>query len=267
MPGVMEKRGRPLVLCYHAISDTWEDALAVPLRVFEQQMRAVLKRGYRPATAAETLSARGKVVHVTFDDAFRSVAKALPVLERLGMPATVFACPVLADGGKALAVPELRAQVEEAPDELATMAWDELRSLIDRGFEVGSHTLTHPHLPVLGDDELRRELQESRERLEDGLGVACRFLAYPYGEEDERVRAAARSSGYEGAFALPGRQAPADVYAVPRVGIWRTDGSRRVTLKTSTLGRRLSDPVASMRARWPRLARRREPVVWRERKA
>jgi peptidoglycan/xylan/chitin deacetylase (PgdA/CDA1 family) len=255
----MESRGRPLVLCYHAISDTWDDALAVPPRVFEQQLRGLLRRGYRPASAAETVTARGKVMHVTFDDAFRSVAGAIPVLERLGVPATVFACPGLADGGKTFAVPELRAQAEKHPDEMATMTWDELRSLVERGIEIGSHTETHPHLTSLSDQELRLELQDSRERLEEGLGVACRFLAYPYGEEDQRVRAAARSSGYEAAFALPGRQALPDAYAVPRVGVWRGDGSLRFDLKTSSLGLRLSDAVVSLRDRWPRLAHRRDP--------
>lgn len=250
---------RPLVLCYHAISETWRDALAVAPAAFERQVRVLLDRGYRPATAADVTNANGKLLHVTFDDAFRSVASALPVLERLGVPATVFVCPGFADEGKALAVPELAMQVREHPEELATMPWRELRGLVERGVEVGSHTLTHPHLTELDDHELRSELRESRQRLEDELAVPCRFLAYPYGEEDERVRAAARASGYEAAFALPGRQAPVDVYAVPRVGIWQKDGPIRVTVKTSAAGRRLLlEPLTSARERWPRLARPRK---------
>lgn len=244
-------RARPLVLCYHAISDTWRDVLAVSPAAFERQVRVILRRGYRPATAAETVAGRGKLVHVTFDDAFQSVSRALPALERLGMPATVFACPALADGAEPLAVPELRSRVRQHPEEVVTMGWDELRGLVERNVEVGSHTLTHPHLTKLADHELLRELHESRQRLEDRLGVRCRFLAYPYGEEDERVRAAARSSGYEAAFALPGKQTPLDIYAIPRVGIWRKDGSVRVTVKTSQLGRSLlADPVTTARRRW-----------------
>jgi peptidoglycan/xylan/chitin deacetylase (PgdA/CDA1 family) len=222
-------------------------------------VRSVLARGYRPAAAADVANANGKLVHVTFDDAFRSVERALPALERLRVPATVFACPGYADDGRPLAVPELAMQAREHPEELATMRWADLRGLVERGFEVGSHTVTHPHLVEVGDRELRAELRESRQRLEDELEVPCRFLAYPYGEEDERVRAAARASGYDAAFALPGRQAPVDVYAVPRVGIWQKDGPLRVTVKTSTAGRRLLlEPLTSARERWPRLARRRE---------
>jgi peptidoglycan/xylan/chitin deacetylase (PgdA/CDA1 family) len=252
---------RPLVLCYHAISETWRDALAVAPAAFERQVRSILDRGYRPAAAADVVNANGKLLHVTFDDAFRSVERALPVLERLSVPATVFACPGFADEGKPLAVPELATQVREHPEELATMPWDQLRELVERGVEVGSHTLTHPHLVEVDDRELLSELRESRQRLEDELAVHCRFLAYPYGEEDERVRAAARASGYDAAFALPGRQSPVDVYAVPRVGIWQNDGPIRVTVKTSAAGRRLLlGPLTSARERWPRLARQRERV-------
>jgi len=261
LPWTMDARA-PLVLCYHAISETWRDELSVSPIVFERQVRTLLSRGYRPATAAEVVASRGKLLHITFDDAFQSVSSALPALERLGVPATVFACPALADGAEALPVPELHVQVRQNPAELVTMGWDDLRALVERNIEVGSHTLTHPHLTRLGDHELLRELQVSRERLQDQLGVRCRFLAYPYGEEDERVRAAARLSGYEAAFALPGSHTSFDIYAVPRVGIWRKDGPVRVSVKTSQVGRRLlADAVTSARQRWPRLTRRRRPGV------
>jgi peptidoglycan/xylan/chitin deacetylase (PgdA/CDA1 family) len=244
-------RPRPLVLCYHAVADDWPDALAVTLAAFERQLQAVLARGYRPVGAAEAVAGSGKLVHVTFDDAFRSVARAVPVLQRLGVPATVFACPGFADGDGTFAVPELAGrQPPEHADQLATMGWAELRELIQQGIEIGSHTLTHPHLTALDQEGLERELRESRERLEDELSAPCRFLAYPFGDEDERVRAAARASGYAAAFALPGTQTATDLYSVPRVGIWREDGPFRVRVKTSATGRRwLLDPLSSMRER------------------
>jgi peptidoglycan/xylan/chitin deacetylase (PgdA/CDA1 family) len=254
----MRNRLRPLVLCYHAVSDSWDDPLAVSAGALERQVEGVLARGYRPVDAAQAVTGRGSLVHVTFDDAFRSVAAALPSLERLNVPATVFACPGFSDGECVFDVPELAWQLPQNSEHLATMSWAELRDLVDRGVEVGSHTVTHPHLPKLDDRELHRELRESRERLEDELAVPCRFLAYPFGDEDERVHAAARSSGYEAAFALPGKQASGNRYAVPRVGIWRTDGLGKVVLKTSAAGRRLLlDPLTSLRERRPGQRRRR----------
>jgi peptidoglycan/xylan/chitin deacetylase (PgdA/CDA1 family) len=221
---------QPLVLCYHAVSDTWEHSLSVRPAAFERQLR-FLVRLYRPVAAAEILRARGRLLHVTFDDAFRSIDAALPALERLGVPATVFACTDLADEGLPLAVPELAADAAAHPEELATHSWERLRELADRGVEIGSHTCSHPHLPRLGDDELDRELRESRTRLEDELRRRCRFLAYPFGDEDGRVRAAARRAGYEAAFALPGDVAAPDDFAVPRLGVWRRDTHPRLATK------------------------------------
>lgn len=251
----MTKRLRPLVLCYHAVSDRWEDPLAVSADAFGRQLQGLLSRGYRPVDTATAVTGNGRSLHVTFDDAFRSVATAVPVLRRLGVPATVFACPGFTDGNCIFDVPDL-PQPPENMEHLVTMNWSQLRELVENGVEVGSHTVTHPHLTRLTDEELRRELDESRLRLEDELGVPCRFLAYPFGEEDARVRAAARSSGYEAAFALPGDQTSPDPFAVPRVGIWRKDSARRVALKTSAAGRRvLLDSLTAARERWPGLAR------------
>lgn len=221
------------MLCYHAVSERWADRLAVPLRELERQLQSLLRRGFRPVGAEAVASAVGSALHVTFDDAYANVAAALPLLERLGIPASVYACPDYADGGAPLDVPELAAEAAAHPDELRTMTWDELRGLVERGVVVGSHTLSHAHLTHVDDAQLDRELRESRARLEDGLGVPCRYLAYPYGEQDARVRVAARRAGYEAAFALPGSARPLDVFALPRVGIYRADGVARFALKTA----------------------------------
>jgi peptidoglycan/xylan/chitin deacetylase (PgdA/CDA1 family) len=213
----------------------------VKRRAFERQVRSLRFRRYRPVAAADAASGRGRVFHVTFDDAYTSVAAAIPTLERLGVPATVFACPEFADDGRPLAIPELAAEASAHPDELATMNWDQLRDLVAHKVEIGSHTLSHVYLTQLTDAELSRELRESRERIEAELARPCRFVAYPYGDDDERVHRAARLAGYEAGFAAPGRLAPASVYALPRVGIWRHDGPLRVTLKTTGIVRRALD--------------------------
>jgi peptidoglycan/xylan/chitin deacetylase (PgdA/CDA1 family) len=230
-----------VILCYHAVSDSWPHHLAVAPPAFERQLRSLRFRRYRAVTAADAASGRGRVFHVTFDDAYTSVGTVVPTLERLGVPATVFACPDFADEGRPLAIPELVSEAGAHPDELATMDWDQLRDLAERNVEIGSHTLTHAHLTQLGDAELSAELRGSRERIETELGRPCRYVAYPYGDDDERVYRAARAAGYEAGFAAPGRLAPASVYELPRVGIWRQDGLLRVTLKTTGFVRRALD--------------------------
>ena len=241
-------RARTLIVCYHAISDDWTHTLAVRPADFERQIRSILLRRYRPAGAAEAVEGRGRLVHVTFDDAFRSIEQALPVLERLGVPATVFACPGFADTGRPFSVPELATEAEAFPDELATMDWDALRSVVERGGEVGSHTSSHPHLTRLADAELARELSESRERIADELGRPCRYLAYPYGEHDARVRRAAQAAGYEAAFVLAEPDTPVDLYALPRIDLYRRDDLVRAVLKTSALRRALLRRVERLSA-------------------
>jgi peptidoglycan/xylan/chitin deacetylase (PgdA/CDA1 family) len=178
-------RSRALVLCYHAISDTWHDWLGLPRADFSRQ---------------------------------------------LGLFAPFFRSGTLAEDGRPLTIPELSGERYDA-EALATLTWDELRGLAGRNVEIGSHTITHAHLPQLGDAELDRELSESRERIADELGRPCRFLAYPYGEQDERVREAARRAGYEAAFGLPGRGG--ERFALPRVGIYRGSPLWRVAAKAA----------------------------------
>ena len=63
---------RPLIVCYHAVSETWPDPLAVEPRMLEAQLRAFLRYGFRPVTGSQVLTEGRRLLHVTFDDAFRS---------------------------------------------------------------------------------------------------------------------------------------------------------------------------------------------------
>jgi peptidoglycan/xylan/chitin deacetylase (PgdA/CDA1 family) len=241
----MSWRSSSLVLCYHALSDDWPDPLAIRPAAFERQLRALRRRGYRPAPLDEILQAGGRRFHVTFDDAFTSVLHALPILESLRVPATIFVCSGFADDGRPLLVPELVDRASAFEDELATMDWDLLRDVAERGVEIGSHTVSHAHLTRLSDPELESELRESRERLEANLGRRCRYLAYPYGEEDSRVRKAARAAGYEAGFSLRPDDEPVDVYGVPRLDVYRRDGVVRFALKVSSGRKRIAEPIGS----------------------
>jgi peptidoglycan/xylan/chitin deacetylase (PgdA/CDA1 family) len=208
----------PLVLCYHAVSSTWEHRLSIHPQLLVRQVRAL---------------ARFRRLRISFDDAFRNAATVFPDLERLGFPITVFICTALARNGSPLSIPELAG---DDPDELATMGWDELRSLADRGIGIQSHGVSHAHLTQVSDDELRAELVDSKAEIEDELGRPCDELAYPYGEHDERVHAAARAAGYARAFAL--WDAPKDDrYAERRLDLYRRHTPARALLMTTPLHR------------------------------
>lgn len=235
-----------ILLCYHGVSDTFDRPFNIKTDALERQLRSLVRRRFRPVTAFEALAGSGRRFHVTFDDAYKNLMGAVPTLERLGVPATVFVVTDLADDGLPFAVPELAAEAEAHPDEMATMDWDDLRALVERGFEIGSHTASHPHLPGLSDTELDRELRDSRSRCEEELDRRCRYVAYPYGEHDERVQRAARRAGYEAAFAL-GSSAGSGRWAVPRVDLYRGNSLVAVTVKTSFAGRPSTGLVRRLR--------------------
>ncbi len=192
---------RSLVLCYHAVSPTWEHRLCIQPDLLFRQVRA-LSRFWK--------------VHATFDDAFRSAATVFPALERLGVSVEIFVCTKYALIGAPLTIPELAG---DDPAQLATMSWDELGEHAARGIAIGSHAVSHPHLTALPADELRRELRDSKEEIEHRLGRPCPDLAYPYGEHDGRVRAEARAAGYARGYALRGSKS--DPYAAPRLDLYR----------------------------------------------
>jgi peptidoglycan/xylan/chitin deacetylase (PgdA/CDA1 family) len=74
-----------------------------------------------------------------------------------------------------------------------TVSWDELRAGLSQGFlQVASHTVSHPHLTTLSDDDLDWELKESKRLLEQGLNTPIDTIFYPYGEYDARVVSRAR---------------------------------------------------------------------------
>ena len=172
---------------------------------------------------------RFRQVRTSFDDAFRSAASVFPALEQLGVPIQIFVCSGYARDGAPLTIPELAG---DDPAELATMTWDELRAHAGRGVGVGSHGVSHAHLTRLSDDEVRRELADSKQQIEDELGAPCLELAYPYGEHDERVRRLARDAGYERAYGL--RERDEDPYALPRLDLYRRHGPVRTLLRLYT---------------------------------
>ena len=155
-----------IVLCYHALSPAWEADLALAPDEFERQVDHLLRRGWHPATFADAVlrpPAR-RTVAITFDDAFMSVKlHAAPILSARGAPATVFAPTAFMSGGMKLAWPGIDQWLRtEREHELAAMGWDDLRGLADLGWEIGSHTRSHPKLTELDAGALQEELAGSR---------------------------------------------------------------------------------------------------------
>ena len=216
----------PRVLCYHGVCARPPDEWSVTPRQLERHMRHLAER-CRPVPLSDVVAwARGegalppRAVAVTFDDGYRDVlTEAAPILAHHGVPATAFIAPLLLDG--------------YAPDPSFAptrpfLKWSQARALCQTGFTLGSHALTHPVLARLPLAEARRQLVESRRRLEEVTGLPVRHLAYPYGTRrtvSPRDQALAREAGYEAAFldmTGPIRRG-ADLWALPRSKVLGVD--------------------------------------------
>jgi peptidoglycan/xylan/chitin deacetylase (PgdA/CDA1 family) len=238
-------RGRTLVLLWHRIAP--EDPpphTVVPTvteALLERQLSALAEVvdvvGIDEALRAER-DGRARVV-LTFDDDHPAhVRHALPVLRRLGLPATFFLSgrwlhglgpywwevledAIARDGldttarrlGATAGDPfGLAAAVEGTPaaDRLAaeasvrvhveTMPGTHALALRDAGMDIGFHTLHHPVLPRLDDDEARRALTEGRDELASYLGRTLDTFAYPHGKVDARTARLTAEAGFASAW-------------------------------------------------------------------
>ncbi|WP_433300437.1 glycosyltransferase [Actinoplanes sp. CA-030573] len=229
------------VLAYHAIEDIDDPHIApysVGPELFERQIEALREAGCTFIDGDDLLEhldgrpLKPRSVLLTFDDAYESVlTTAAPLLEKHGIPAIVCAVSDEIGGYNAW-------DVARGAAKLQLLTADQLGCLRRTGWEVASHTRRHAHLTTLPDAELRADLAESRHAVGRlGLGTP-RFLAYPHGEHDRRVRSRVRAAGYSAAFALtttvrePG---PATRFALPRVEV-------RQDTTPAALLRELADP-------------------------
>jgi peptidoglycan/xylan/chitin deacetylase (PgdA/CDA1 family) len=253
-----------LILCYHAVDPSWPAELSVTTEAFEQQIAELSRAGYRGMGFSDALrhGRSGRVVAVTFDDGYRSVLEqAKPILDRHGYPATLFVPTDWAGSERPMRWPGIdRWLGTEHEGALHPLGWGELEQLAGAGWEIGSHTCSHPRLSQLDDRALASELTVSKQRIESELGRSCTSLAYPYGDFDERVLAAARAAGYECACTIPRVLAPPRPLRWPRVSIYHDDDLARFHAKVSPRVRRL-------RASLPGRSLDRARVAWAQRGA
>jgi peptidoglycan/xylan/chitin deacetylase (PgdA/CDA1 family) len=115
------------------------------------------------------------------------------------------------------------AGVEARPSPM--LSWDQLREMRDLGMDIGSHTMTHPNLPNAGPVDARREIRESKARLESELGTGVTMFSYPNGGAERymtpEVASLVQQAGFlaattsRNAFAGPG----SDLFALERVQV------------------------------------------------
>jgi glycosyltransferase involved in cell wall biosynthesis/peptidoglycan/xylan/chitin deacetylase (PgdA/CDA1 family) len=245
--GPLRGRSRAAVfLCYHSIASAGPPFLSVDPDLFERQLATLRRHGYRPGNletldrlaAGERLS--GRYAFLTFDDGYLdNHVTALPLMKAYGYTGFLFVLPGHVDSGDMLDWPEVSAEAAGYPHLMRSLSWPLVEQMAEAGWEIGSHTLSHSHLPQIDDEALVEELLDSRRRIAERFG-SCETLSYPFGEWDERVARAVRAAGYKFAFTLPfGAQGKAGPLSIPRVSVDHRDQAWRLTAKLSPAGRSL----------------------------
>lgn len=219
------------VLMYHRVGEAHSEQEArytISPGNFAAHMQILSGRGYR-AVGMDALAnwleggppLPEDALLLTFDDGFRGVRDhALPVLEKLGWPFTVFLVSDLI-GGHNLWMRKANPSGKTYP----LLNETEIRDMQKRGADFQSHSRSHASLPTLDDEQLADQLAGSRAKLTELLGHEVRYLAYPYGHFDERVEDAARAAGYRAAFStLAGFNRP-DVgrFRIRRLDVYGSD--------------------------------------------
>jgi len=198
---------RPRVLClmYHRVAEreAWlrtrgtERVFTLPADAFEAQIQRLVGRGFSFVGTRDVAAfARGerdlphRSVLLTIDDGCASAHREmLPILKRHGASAALF---VTTDPASAI------FRVGGATERRLTD--DEIRELAAAGFDVGSHAVSHRPLSAMSDDEIRRELVDSKRELERVLAKPVVDFAVPANWFDERVLRIAREVGYATVF-------------------------------------------------------------------
>jgi peptidoglycan/xylan/chitin deacetylase (PgdA/CDA1 family) len=248
------------MLAYHAVSSTWSSPLAVPEAALDQQAAYMRRRGYEGLTFAEAERRRTqgtlppRTVVFSFDDGYASTLRAAATLARHGYPGTVFVVARFAESGEPLSWEGIEHELHRGGPELSPLGWDALAELAAQGWEIGSHTVNHRLLTGLDETALEHELGESRRLIGERLG-SCETIAYPYGQADGRVAAAAARAGYAAACTLTGAHIADGSHLRPRVNMTGADVGARLRMKVSPAGVGLRRSSAARTVR--RLRRRR----------
>ena len=223
------------LLAYHHVAEKRGfPATRVSCSQFESQMTALKERGFRtvgPEALLNPALLPGPLLCITFDDSYDSVHRfALPLLKSLEYTATLFIISDFMGKPNTWDVQVGRVATH--------MSADQIRSALNNGFSIGSHSRTHPDLNSLSDPPLKEELSGSKKALEDAFGVPVDFFAYPFGRFNGRVKAAVRESGYKAAFTIsrPLFSSAFDPFAMPVTGIYSVDSRASFLIKIQRNG-------------------------------
>ena len=219
------------ILAYHKIQNTFDfSATYVTPATFEAQLKYLTDSGYRSISIHDYVNNKnitGKRVIFTFDDAYTSVFKnAFPLLSKYNFTASIFVITKFV--GKSN-----HWDYNFVKNGFGHCDWQQICILASEGWEVGSHTVSHPNLKALSDSHLWYEIKSSKDVLEDKIQTPINIISYPFGKFNGRVLNAVEKAGYMGGCTL-GYNYPHSQsfpYAIFRRGVYLAEPFKLFKLK------------------------------------
>jgi len=193
-------RNHAVIVLFHRVDDRYMEDPITCSRALFRAFCDFFARYFTVVSLSELLDRlrRGADISrrlvITFDDGYRdNYAMATEELQKRGLPACFFVATGFIGTARSAWWDDRQSISSE------WMSWDEVRSLHERGFEVGAHTITHIDCGQASAAEAKHEIAGSKEQLEQRIGAAVRHFAYPFGGPDhlsESNRAIVRQSGF-----------------------------------------------------------------------
>lgn len=179
-------RGKGVVVLFHRVDDTIPPNPISCTTTFFRHFCAMARRHFDVVGLGDLLDRidRGDDVEgrmaITFDDGYAdNLVNAAPILMDFGLPACFFISTDFI-GSDRIPWWDVEWGVESR-----WMTWDQVRELRRLGHEIGAHTCNHVDLGKVAGAEAQREIEESKQALEDQLGEAVDLFSYPYGRIDQ----------------------------------------------------------------------------------
>ena len=180
----------PILLYHHVTTALDGSRYNIDPAIFDEQMKWLYDNHYSTISVSEVASLilnGGQMplrpVVITFDDGNIDVFQgAYPILDKYGFTATFYIVDRYLNG----------------KDMISTV---QVKELIQKGWEIGSHSKYHTDLMSPGAD-LETEIVQSKLDMQQRLGISINSFAYPFGSANEQVIDKTIRSGYTSAVGL-----------------------------------------------------------------
>jgi len=186
------------------------------------QMKYLKKHRIPVLTPDEFIVGKNGVL-ITFDDGYQDIYQyVFPVMLEFGFPALVGIITNYIGKYNAWDVGFGRKKMHLSKNEIV-----ELRRY---NFFFASHSSTHPDLTLISDRDVKNEFEISKNMLEDVLGKEVKYVIYPFGRVNKRVRDIAQGVGFNAGF----HSTPVDfqdIMRIPRWGLYIIDFLPQFRLK------------------------------------